>query len=58
MAAVAECPSCGEGEELRGSLLKRPQSMTRHSRGTRLSIIGWRDVPLCCTCDTEPPSWP
>jgi hypothetical protein len=27
--------------------------MTRHSRGTQLSIIGWRELPLCLTCDAE-----
>lgn len=84
MAGVAECPSCGEGEDLRGEtcagdiqvsclscgaqwmrgdprcagcagqdIVQRPQSMTRHSRGTQLSIIGWREVPLCRTCDSE-----
>ncbi|WP_151484090.1 hypothetical protein [Streptomyces albicerus] len=84
MAGVAECPSCGEGEELRGEpcegdirvtclscgaqwmrgaprcagcggqdIVERPQAMTRHSRGTQLSIIGWREVPLCRTCDAE-----
>ncbi|MBT2366132.1 hypothetical protein J7E88_12640 [Streptomyces sp. ISL-10] len=84
MAGVAECPSCGEDEELRGEpcagdirvtclscgaqwmrgaprcagcggqdIVQRPQSMTRHSRGTQLSIIGWREVPLCRTCDAE-----
>lgn len=25
--------------------------MRRHSRGTQLSIIGWRDVTLCSRCD-------
>jgi hypothetical protein len=25
--------------------------MTRHSRGTQLSIIGWRELPLCRVCD-------
>lgn len=84
MAGVAQCPSCGEVEELRGEpyegdirvtclscgaqwmrgaprcagcagtdIVERPQAMTRHSRGTQLSIIGWREVPLCRTCDAE-----
>lgn len=84
MAGVADCPSCGESEELRGEpvdddirvtclrcraqwmrggprcagcggtdIVHRPQAMTRHSRGTQLSIIGWRELPLCRVCDAE-----
>ncbi|MGW0824509.1 hypothetical protein [Streptomyces sp. NPDC002845] len=84
MAGVAECPSCGEAEDLRGEpvdddiritcltcdaqwmrggvrcadcggqdIVHRPQAMTRHSRGTQLSIIGWRELPLCRSCDAE-----
>ncbi|MCC9738467.1 hypothetical protein [Streptomyces sp. MNU89] len=84
MAGVAECPSCGETEELRGEphegdirvtclscgaawmrgaprcagcggmdIVERPQAMTRHSRGTQLSIIGWRQLPLCRVCDAD-----
>jgi hypothetical protein len=34
-------------------IVTRPQAMTRHSRGTQLSIIGWRQIPLCRTCDAN-----
>ncbi|MDK1473798.1 hypothetical protein QNO07_10260 [Streptomyces sp. 549] len=40
------CATCGGGD-----LVERPQAMTRHSRGTQLSIIGWQQVPLCRVCD-------
>lgn len=84
MAGIAQCPSCGEDEDLRGEpsdgdikitclrcaaqwmrgaprcagcggtdIVQRPQAMTRHSRGTQLSIIGWRELPLCRVCDAE-----
>ncbi|WP_267132757.1 hypothetical protein [Streptomyces durbertensis] len=26
--------------------VRRPRSMTRHSRGTQLSIIDWQEVPV------------
>ncbi|GAA1917521.1 hypothetical protein GCM10009716_28230 [Streptomyces sodiiphilus] len=42
------CATCGGAE-----IVERPQAMTRHSRGTQLSIIGWRQLPLCRTCDAE-----
>ncbi|THA25438.1 hypothetical protein E4198_12555 [Streptomyces sp. RKND-216] len=42
------CATCG-GDDI----VARPQSMTRHSRGTQLSIIGWRQLPLCRNCDAE-----
>ncbi|MFV0131991.1 hypothetical protein ACLGIH_01750 [Streptomyces sp. HMX87] len=42
------CAGCG-GQDI----VQRPQAMTRHSRGTQLSIIGWRDLPLCRTCDAD-----
>ncbi len=48
MRGAPRCAGCG-GKDI----LERPQSMTRHSRGTQLSIIGWRQVPLCRTCDAE-----
>lgn len=40
------CASCGGRE-----LTNRAQTMRRHSRGTQLSIVGWRDVVLCVRCD-------
>lgn len=42
------CATCG-GQDL----TDRPQVMRRHSRGTQLSIVGWRDVVLCQSCDAE-----
>lgn len=48
MRGAPRCATCG-GEEI----VTRPQAMTRHSRGTQLSIIGWRQVPLCRTCDAD-----
>jgi hypothetical protein len=42
------CATCG-GQDL----TSRPQVMRRHSRGTQLSIVGWRDVVLCQSCDAE-----
>ncbi|WP_175407350.1 hypothetical protein [Streptomyces sp. TRM64462] len=42
------CAGCGGPE-----IVHRPQAMTRHSRGTQLSIIGWRELPLCRSCDAE-----
>ncbi|UGY94368.1 hypothetical protein [Streptomyces gobiensis] len=44
----ARCASCGGTD-----IVARPQAMTRHSRGTQLSIIGWRQLPLCRFCDSE-----
>ncbi|WP_338894951.1 hypothetical protein WBG99_03690 [Streptomyces sp. TG1A-60] len=46
MRGAPRCASCGGRD-----IAHRPQAMTRHSRGTQLSIIGWRDLPLCRTCD-------
>ncbi|MCC9710660.1 hypothetical protein E4N62_38735 [Streptomyces sp. MNU76] len=48
MRGGLRCASCG-GQDI----VHRPQAMTRHSRGTQLSIIGWDDVPLCRTCDAD-----
>jgi hypothetical protein len=48
MRGAPRCASC-RGQDI----VHRPQAMTRHSRGTQLSIIGWRELPLCRTCDTE-----
>lgn len=35
------------------ALTSRPQVMRRHSRGTQLSIVGWRDALLCERCDAD-----
>jgi hypothetical protein len=48
MRGASRCASCGGAD-----IVERPQAMTRHSRGTQLSIIGWRELPLCRTCDAE-----
>ncbi|MDK1342066.1 hypothetical protein QNO09_01780 [Streptomyces sp. 378] len=48
MRGGLRCASCG-GQDI----VHRPQAMTRHSRGTQLSIIGWRELPLCRSCDAE-----
>ncbi|MCE7081625.1 hypothetical protein [Streptomyces sp. ST2-7A] len=46
MRGVPVCAGCG-----RDDLVERPQAMTRYSRGNQLSIIGWRQLPLCRECD-------
>lgn len=48
MRGGVRCAGCG-GQDI----VHRPQAMTRHSRGTQLSIIGWRELPLCRRCDAE-----
>ncbi|KUO15413.1 hypothetical protein AQJ91_41420 [Streptomyces dysideae] len=48
MRGGVRCANCG-GQDI----VHRPQAMTRHSRGTQLSIIGWRELPLCRSCDAE-----
>ncbi|MBT2420728.1 hypothetical protein J7F01_36965 [Streptomyces sp. ISL-22] len=48
MRGGVRCAECG-GQDI----VHRPQAMTRHSRGTQLSIIGWRELPLCRGCDAE-----
>lgn len=40
------CATCG-GTELEA----RPLPTTAYSRGTQVSIVGWRQVLLCVTCD-------
>jgi hypothetical protein len=42
------CATCG-GEDI----VTRPQTLTAFSRGTQLSVLGWRNVPLCGTCDHD-----
>ncbi|WP_344295219.1 hypothetical protein, partial [Streptomyces synnematoformans] len=46
MRGAPRCAGCGGAD-----IVARPQAMTRHSRGTQLSIIGWRELPLCRDCD-------
>ncbi|MET9831810.1 hypothetical protein ABZ078_21480 [Streptomyces sp. NPDC006385] len=48
MRGGVRCAECG-GQ----NIVHRPQAMTRHSRGTQLSTIGWRELPLCRGCDVE-----
>ncbi|WP_156727603.1 hypothetical protein [Streptomyces apocyni] len=48
MRGATRCAGCG-GDDI----VERPQAMTRHSRGTQLSIIGWRQTPLCRVCDAD-----
>jgi hypothetical protein len=47
-AAPAACATCGGAD-----LQQRPQPVTAYSRGTQVSIVGWRTVPLCVTCDAD-----
>lgn len=42
------CATCGGGD-----LVERPQTLTAFSRGTQLSVLGWRTVPLCPACDGD-----
>jgi hypothetical protein len=48
MRGAARCNTCG-GQDI----VSRPQPMSRHPRGNQLAIIGWRELPLCQTCDAE-----
>ncbi|SCK15391.1 hypothetical protein [Streptomyces sp. WMMB 322] len=48
MRGAPVCATCSGSD-----LVERPQAMTRHSRGTQLSIIGWRQLPLCRRCDAQ-----
>jgi ribosomal protein S27AE len=47
-AAPATCATCGGAD-----LQQRPQPVTAYSRGTQVSIVGWRTVALCVTCDAD-----
>jgi hypothetical protein len=47
-AAQTACATCG-GTDLE----HRPQPTTAYSRGTQVSIVGWRQVPLCVNCDAD-----
>jgi hypothetical protein len=33
--------------------MQRPQTMTAFSHGTQLSVLGWRNVNLCMSCDRD-----
>lgn len=48
MRGAPVCSTCAGSD-----IVERPQAMTRHSRGTQLSIIGWRQLPLCSGCDAQ-----
>lgn len=43
-----QCATCGSTD-----IMQRPQTMTAFSRGTQLSVLGWRNVNLCLTCDRD-----
>jgi hypothetical protein len=45
-AALVRCATCGGTD-----VTFRPQPLTAYSRGTQVSIVGWRHVPLCASCD-------
>jgi hypothetical protein len=45
---TATCATCGGAD-----LQQRPQPVTAYSRGTQVSIVGWRTVPLCVFCDDD-----
>lgn len=47
-AAPATCATCGGAD-----LQQRPQPVTAYSRGTQVSIVGWRTVALCVSCDAD-----
>jgi hypothetical protein len=47
-AAPEACATCG-GTDLQ----ERPQPVTAYSRGTQVSVVGWRTVPLCVSCDAD-----
>jgi hypothetical protein len=42
------CAACGGTD-----IVRRPQTMTQLSRGTQLSVVGWRDILLCTSCDRD-----
>lgn len=46
--AATRCSGCGSH-----SVVQRPQAMTQYSRGTQLSVTGWKMVPLCVHCDED-----
>lgn len=48
MRGAPVCATCGGRD-----IVERPQAMTRYSRGTQLSVVGWRQLPLCRGCDAD-----
>lgn len=42
------CATCGSSD-----IETRPQAMTQYSRGTQVSIVGFRHAPLCAHCDAD-----
>lgn len=44
----ATCVTCGGAD-----VIVRPRVMTQYSRGTQLSVVGWRNVLVCRICDAE-----
>ncbi|MPZ60383.1 MAG: hypothetical protein GEU93_03610 [Propionibacteriales bacterium] len=42
------CAECGGAD-----LVRRTQVLTQYSRGTQLSVVGTRQIPLCPACDAE-----
>jgi hypothetical protein len=48
MRGAPRCKTCG-GEDI----VPRPQAMSRTPRGNQLAFVGWREIPLCRTCDAE-----
>lgn len=46
--ARPRCATCGGHD-----IVSRPQTLTAYSRGTQLSVLGWRELPLCAVCDRE-----
>ncbi len=49
MRGGPRCKGCGRG----GGTTVRQLMTTTHPRGTLLSVIGARKVPLCAVCDGE-----
>jgi hypothetical protein len=48
MRGAPRCKTCGAAEAI-----SVEQRMTRHPRGTLLSVVGVREVPLCSDCDAD-----
>ncbi|MGY1827585.1 hypothetical protein [Blastococcus sp. SYSU DS0541] len=44
----ARCATCGGTD-----LVQRPQVLTQFSRGTQLSVVGWKDTTCCTACDAD-----
>lgn len=46
------CATCGGSD-----LETRPRALTQYSRGNQLSIVGFDEIWLCCSCDEEILEW-